>query len=161
MIIIIIISLIIQSTILPYFSFLGYLPNITLVVVVSIALLKGRYYGGFFGLCIGLIQDILFSTVIGINGFIYFILGFIIGYIQNTINNENLFIPAIFTFVSTIFFNLLYYFFMYFLSRRIDFSIALKHIFSIEILYNCILSVLIYKLLSKIFVVPSLRFGKR
>lgn len=71
---IIIINLILQSTILPYLDIMGVVPNTALVIVVIIALSKGKYYGGFFGLFIGLMQDIIFNITIGINGFIYFLL---------------------------------------------------------------------------------------
>jgi len=158
--IIIIVNSIFQSTILPYFNFLGYLPNTSIVLIIGIALLRGKYYGGFFGLAVGLIQDILFSRVIGVNAFIYFILGYIVGYIKNTLNDENAFIPVVFSALGTVFYNLFYFILMYFLARDISISTGLYNIFSIEILYNSILGILIYKILSKIFVKPSLRFGR-
>lgn len=158
---IIIINIILQSTVLTYLSIFGFVPNTALIIVVSISLLRGKYYGGFFGLFVGLIQDIIFGSVIGVNSFIYFIIGYIIGSIQNTIDIENKIIPPICSAVSTIFYNLTYFLFMFFLSRNIPISVMLKNVFSLEILYNSILSIFIYKLFSKFFVVPSLKFGRR
>ena len=68
----VIINLIIQSTLIPYFEILGVVPNTALIIVVVLALAKGKYYGGVFGLIIGLLQDIIFSVTIGVNGFIFF-----------------------------------------------------------------------------------------
>lgn len=158
---IMIINLIIQSTILPYIPIFGYVPNTALVIIVVVALLKGKHYGGFFGLILGLIQDILFGTVVGVNGLIYFALGYTIGFIQTTLNVENSIIPAICSGLGTIIYNSLYFLLMFFLSRSIPMEVMIKNTFSIEILYNSILAVLIYKQFSKFFGVPSLRFGKR
>lgn len=161
MIIIILVNLILQSTLLPFLSFLKYLPNLGLVSVVAIGLIRGRYYGGFFGLALGLAQDILFGRVIGVNAFIYFMLGYLVGYVQASLNQENLAIPLTFSALGTIFYNFLYFLFMYFLSIDIEFSTALTFIFSIEILYNGLISIFVYKLFTKIIKVPSLRFGRR
>lgn len=158
---IIILNLVLQSTILPYITIFGFAPNTALIIIVVISLLRGRYYGGFFGLCLGLIQDIIFGTVVGVNALIYFILGYIIGLIQSSLNAENLIIPAICTGIGTIVYNSLYFLLMFFLSKNIPIDIMVKNILSIEILYNSILAIFIYKLFSKFFVVPSLKFGKR
>lgn len=158
---IILINTIFQTTILPYFSVFGFLPNTALVLTVVISILTGKYYGIFFGLATGLIQDILFGTVIGINAFLYAMIGYSIGMIQNILNTENIIVPALFTSFSTIVYNFTYAIFIYFLSREIAFSILMKKTFSIEIILNLFVSIVLYKLLSKIFRVPDLKFGNR
>ena len=161
LLLILLINIVFQSSILPYFSLFGYTPNTGLVLVIIIALRKGKYYGGFFGLALGLIQDILFGQVLGINGLILFIIGYIIGLIQDSLGIENIVIPIFFSAIFTIFYNFSYYLILFFLSRDILREIMIKIGFSIEILYNMIFAALIYKLFSKIFVIPNLRFGKR
>ena len=161
LLLILLINIVFQSSILPYFSLFGYTPNTGLVLVIIIALRKGKYYGGFFGLALGLIQDILFGQVLGINGLILFIIGYIIGLIQDSLGIENIVIPIFFSAIFTIFYNFSYYLILFFLSRDILREIMIKIVFSIEILYNMIFAALIYKLFSKIFVIPNLRFGKR
>lgn len=158
---IIIVNTIFQTTILPYFAIFGYLPNTALVLTVIISILRGKYYGIFFGLAIGLIQDILFGTVIGINGFIYSMIGYSIGIIQNIVNTENILVPTLFSGIATIIYNSMYAVFIFFLSREITFSILIAKTFSIEIVLNLLVSIILYKLLSKIFKVPTLKFGNR
>lgn len=157
----IIINLVIQSTILPYMTIFGAAPNTALIIIVIISLLKGKYYGGFFGLALGLVQDIIFGTVIGVNALIYFLLGYTIGLIQSTLNIENKIIPVLCTALGTILYNLLYFLFMFFLARNIPMDVMVKKTFSIGIIYNSLLSIFVYNLFSKFFVVPSLKFGKR
>lgn len=158
---IIIVNIVLQSTILPYFNIFGIVPNTALVIVVTISLLRGKYYGSFFGLCTGVVQDILFGYAIGVNGLIYFLMGYMIGTIQKNLDTENKVIPVMCSALSTIFYNFSYFLLMFFLSRNIPIPIMLKNVFSLEILYNSILSIFIYKLFSRFFVVPSLKFKRR
>ncbi len=72
MALIIIGNFILQSTVFSQISIFGVVPNTGLIIIVTIALLKGRRIGGVVGLLVGLLQDIIFSPVIGVNGFIYF-----------------------------------------------------------------------------------------
>ena len=161
LILILIINTIFQSSILPYLSLFGYLPNTGLVIIVMVALRKGKYYGGFFALALGLIQDIFFGQGVGVNALILFFLGYGLGLIHEVLDIENMVIPILSSVIGTSYYNYFYYVLMFFLSREIPREVMLQKVFSIEILYNGILALLLYKLFSKIFVIPSLRFGKR
>lgn len=160
-IIMVIANFILQSTILPSFSILGVVPNTALIFIVIISLSKGKYYGGLVGLAIGLIQDVIFATTIGVSGFIYFFIGYIIGSLENIMARDNIIIPVICSSLGTIFYNIMYFFFMFFLSREIPFTVIIKDILLIEIAYNIVFTIIIYKVIGKMFNEPSLRFGKR
>lgn len=157
----IILNLVLQSTVLPYFEILGKVPNTGLIIVVIIALAKGRYYGGLLGMLMGLLQDILFSPTIGVNAMIYFFAGFLIGYIEDTFARDSLINIIIFTALGTIYYNIFYSLHMYFLNRPITLIYAVESVFSFEVIYNCLLAVLIYKLFQKIISEPKIRFNKR
>lgn len=157
----IIINFILQSTLLPYFNIFGVVPNTALIMVVIISLAKGKYYGGVSGLIIGLLQDIMFSNAIGINAFIFFFAGYLIGFIEDTFARDNIINPIIFTATTTIYYNIMYSLFIYFLGRSISFETVVKSVFSIEVIYNSVVSILIYKIFQKILSEPSIRFGRR
>lgn len=150
-----------QSTILPSLAIFGVVPNTALIFVILFSLNKGKYYGGFVGMAIGFIQDIMFSTTMGVNAFIYFFIGYIIGTLENTVSRDSIIPPVIFSILGTIFYNFIYFFFMFFLSRRVHFFVHMKDVMIIEIIYNTIATLIIYKIIGKIFVEPSLKFGKR
>ncbi len=158
---IIIINFILQSTILQYFNIFNVVPNTGLVIIVVIALLKGKRAGSIVGLIAGLLQDIIFSPVIGINGFLYFFIGYLVGMTENKLSKDNILIPFIMTLISTICYHLFYYLFMYFLSYNISLLIFFKDVVIIEMIYNSFISIILYKWFSKIFVIPSIRFGRR
>ena len=158
---IIIINFILESTILPNLSIFGVVANTGLIIVVLIAFIKGKVVGGIVGLLIGLLQDIVFSTVIGVNGIIYFFIGYIVGMNEGKFAKDNKLIPIILTFLATISYHFFYYLFMFFLGHNINFAIFFKKVVLIEMLYNGLLSILFYKLFSNIFVIPSIRFGRK
>ncbi len=159
--IVILFNFLIQSAILPYLSVFGVVPNTGLLIIMSISLLKGKYYGGFIGLAIGLLQDIIFGQVIGVNAFIYFFAGYILGIIAHNLSRDNNIIPILFSALGTVYYNFMYYIFMFFLSRNIPFLSFAKNILIVEIIYNAILSVPIYIIFSKIFVEPTIRFNRK
>lgn len=161
LVLVVLVNLILQTTIFPYISVFGVEPNIALLVVISMAIFKGRFYGAFLGLAIGLVQDILFSPVLGVNSFILFFAGYLIGLIENKIIKDNLFIPILLSIVASLYYNFTYYIFMFFLSKNISFLSFTKDVLMIEIIYNSILSIPIYKIFSKIYVVPKIRFGSK
>lgn len=161
MIIIIVINLILQGSVIPFLTFLVYLPNPALVSIVTLSLFKGKYYGAFFGLFMGLFQDMLFGSVVGVNALIYFLIGYASGMMNNSLNNENAILHVIFSAASTIAYNAMYFLLMFFMSNIISLDGAIKRIFSIEILYNCILAFIFYKIVYKKTDVSTLKFGKR
>lgn len=160
MIIIIIVNLILQGSMVPFFNILVYLPNLALVSIVLVSMFKGKYYGAFFGLFIGLFQDILYGNVIGVNALIFFLIGYTLGFVQTSLNNENILILLVFSGVSTVVYNMMYFLIMYFLSNEISFYAMITGIFSIEILYNCIITAIFYKPFFKLFHSNALKFGR-
>lgn len=158
---IIVINLILETTILPFFHIFGYTPNISLVTIIILAFRRDKYYGGFFGLITGLVYDILFGKVIGVKALIYFLIGYYAGEIKGNLNNENIIIPVFFSAIGTIIYNSMYFFFAFFLGTNIDFSVVISNIFSLEILYNSVLTFIILKIYAKYFTSPSLRFGNK
>lgn len=156
-----ILNLILQSTVLPYFPIMGIVPNTSLVLLVVVSLAKGKVYGGIYGLIIGMLQDIMFSVTLGINSLIYFFIGYFIGFIEDTFVRDNIINPIIFTASGTIFYNIVYSVFLYFLTIKITFAEVISAAFSIEIIYNCIISVIVYKLFQRFILESKIRFNKK
>ncbi|MFA5525133.1 MAG: rod shape-determining protein MreD [Tissierellales bacterium] len=159
--IIVLVNFILQSTILQYISIFGVIPNTSLILIVCISILAGKKTGSILGLILGFLQDMFFYDVIGIHALIYFIIGYTIGLTDKKVFKENLFLPFIFTALSTISFHLIYYIFMYFQSISIDLIVFFRNIVIIEMVYNSILSIFFYKQLLKLYRQPYITFGKK
>lgn len=160
LVLIIIANFLLNITILPYFEVMGILPNTALAMVVVIALSKGRYYGGFFGIFIGLLHDILFSVHIGINGLIFFFIGYLVGLSGNVFTRDNIINPVIFTSLGTVVYNLSYFLYLYFTNIEFTYSYLIRRVVSIEIIYNALIAIVIYKIFKKIFGKTRLSFNR-
>lgn len=160
LVLIILLNFLFSITILPYFSIMGVLPNTALAIIIVIALDRGRYYGGFFGMFMGILQDVFFSTHIGINALIFFLIGYLIGYMENILARDNIINPIIFTSLATVFYNLFYFLYLYFTGLEFTLSYFIGKVFSIEIIYNALVAIIVYKVFKKIFEQPKLSFNR-
>lgn len=158
LILLVLVNLIFSSSILPYISIFGVVPNTSILLLVSICLLKGRPYGGIIGIVTGLLQDIMFGSTIGINALVYFIIGYGITNSNRRISRDNIFIPVALSMGMIIVYNLLYSVFIYFIGIEVSLAHYIKSKLLIELIYSGILMIPIYKGLSRIFVAPTIRF---
>lgn len=155
------INFILETTILPNFKIFGTMPNLGIVIVIAIALLKGRKTGSIVGLIVGILNDVIFSRVIGVNAFLYFFIGYLVGMTESKLSKDNILIPFIITMVSTIGYHLFYYIFMFFLNYNINFPAFFKKVVLFEMVYNGIIAIFIHRWFSKIFVDPGVSFRKK
>ncbi len=76
-------ALIIQLTIIPYFSFDYIIPDLVVIVLVYFTLQNGQIYGSLLGFVFGLIIDIVTGGVLGSAMFAKTLAGFLAGYFYN------------------------------------------------------------------------------
>ena len=79
-----------QTTLCQYIAIAGIIPNVMLIFVVVISLLKGPNEGLIIGVIMGLLQDSYFCEYIGSNLFLYGIIGYLIGYLTPHINRSSI-----------------------------------------------------------------------
>ena len=93
---VVIIALALQSTLLARVTLLGVIPQLVLVVVVSLAYLEGERVGlvmGFFG---GLLQDLLlFQSIIGLTALVYTLVGYAVGVFRQYAPSESVWTPVL------------------------------------------------------------------
>ena len=97
-------SIMIQTAILPNFSIFNSKANLSLALVVAIAMNYGSYISGYSGIILGFFEDILFSKLIGIRALIYYMIGFIVGYNEDSLNKGDIRSGSIITVVATLFY---------------------------------------------------------
>lgn len=144
---IILINIILQSTFLQHFKIFGIIPNTSLIIVISFALIWGNKNGALIGLGVGLMQDILGGTFLGLNAVIYLLVGYNLGIFQRILFKDSYLTPILFAGVSTV----LYYFMLYFIciitGIDIQFGNIIKSVLPIEVIYNSIMAVIIYRII--------------
>lgn len=144
-------NFILQSTLLQFTKIYNVLPNTSLVLAICFAINSDKKKGSLIGFIIGILQDIVFGKMIGLNALIYMLISYIITLTNKNIFKENYIIPFLFTALGTVVYYIFSIFFMYFLGYSIDFFSIIRNMLSVEILYNAIISIVIYVYVYKIY----------
>lgn len=139
-----IILFILQTTVLQGFRVYGVIPNFPLIITVVFVLLYGYPTGLLFGAVSGILQDSFMSKVLSINLIIYSLIAIVIGMMEEKIFKDNFLTPIILVSVSTVFYNLIVYIFMYLIKSPIHYSGLLPKV-TIEIIENAIIGFFIYR----------------
>jgi len=96
-------SLIVESTVFQVPPMKTIQPDLVLVCIVLVALVRGPRTGLILGICIGFIQDVNFASFIGLSAFLYGVVGYFSGAAFQQFLHKNLpitlFVTVFFTFV--------------------------------------------------------------
>ena len=149
---IVLLDIIIQATLLSRISVFNVYTNISIPIVVLLSIGFGAYTGSLNGMVIGLIEDAIFSPVIGVRALIYFTSGFLIG-----INKEDPRSGMILTFFTTLYYTLVHYFVLYITGNGFN-KAYLKGPILIEMILNVLLYYVLFRLFKKIFKFPKFKF---
>ncbi|MDO4300186.1 MAG: rod shape-determining protein MreD [Clostridia bacterium] len=146
-----------QSTLCQYIAIAGIKPNLMLILVVSLAFLRGNSEGLFTGIIMGLLQDCYFGQSIGSNLFLYAITGYAVGCISEHFNKDNVVAPVFLTFMATLFYNSGFYMLNIILKGYTTLSIYIVLNILPELIYNIIFAFIIYFI---VYTINNSSFGK-
>lgn len=147
---VIILNLVFQSTLLQYVRIRGVIPNTSVIIIASYALLRGRNEGAAAGLFAGLLHDIFFGSAFGYYGFLGLITGYICGIFHQNFYRENYVLPFFVCTLATIVYETAIYLSEFFLSGNLSFFYFLSNIILPEAVYAAAVSLFIYRLLFNI-----------
>lgn len=156
---IIVFNLILQSTLFQWFKIYGVVPNTALIIVISFAIYSGKMEGAIIGFCAGILQDIIFGRTIGLNTSVLMITGYLVGLMNQKIIKENLIIPFLLTISTTVLYETVNLLLIFLLGYRIELLSMVKKILLVEVIYNSILSIIIYFYVSKLFKTNVMKKG--
>lgn len=146
----IIVFYVIQTSTFHYFGVGDIMPNLLLILVVSHGYMSGKINGLAIGFISGLLVDVVYGDLIGINALLYMIIGYFIGYTNKIYANDDYTLPIIFVAISDLVYNFFYYIFEFLLRGRLDSLYYFSRIVLSEIIYTVVVSIFIYKLLHMI-----------
>ncbi len=141
---------IIQSTFLEYIKIYNIKPNLLIVFVIAVALLRGNVEGAVVGLILGLLQDVISGRVIGFYGLLGMYLGVIIGSVNKRLYRENFFVIIFFTLAASITYESIVFILTVFLKYNADILYSFRTFILPEAVYNSVLSVFIYIIVIKL-----------
>ena len=147
MIFLVLLSFLLQCTVLQAIAVASISPNLLLVITVSFALMRGKREGMFVGFLGGILTDIFFSNGLGFYTLLYTYVGFVNGFCCRIFYDDDIKMPILLVCGSDLALNILVYVFRFLLRGRTDFFFYLGRIIIPEVIYTAILTMLCYRLL--------------
>lgn len=136
---IIVILFILDNSIMPLISIGGYYPSLLLIFLCSYSIINGSFEGVVIGAIAGLLQDLYFSNIFGINAFSNMLVGLIGGYIGRNLFKERILIPSISIFAMSFIKGILVICFLFIFGKNLNFYNIIFSSF-----YNMIFALIIY-----------------
>jgi len=147
---IVFINFILQSTLFGYIEFFGIRPNTALIIVVSVAILRSDIDGAITGFFAGLLQDIVFGRVIGLNALLYMCIGAVCGKPFKDFYRENYFLPIFLAVGATFFYEFAIFVATFLFRGRLDMPFYFQRIILPSLAYNAFLAFPLYRVLYSI-----------
>lgn len=138
---VLVITIIIQSTLIPLISIKGIHPDLLLVIVVSYALLSGKEYGAGLGFFAGLLQDLVSGSIFGINTLSKLATGYMFGLAERKVFKEHVLLPVLATLVATLFNGLVGIILLLIFGYKVDIAAAVMQNIVPLVGYNLIIAV--------------------
>ena len=138
-----------QSNIFSSFTIAGIKPNLIIIFVLFIGLFTTQALGIGFGVICGLIIDLIYGRVIGTTAIMLCIIGYLGSYFDKHFSKANKLTIILMTIGATLIFELGLYFIN---SIILDFDREYLYFFKIliiEIIYNILLTIILYPLIQK------------
>lgn len=121
-------TVIIQTTIAPVITVLGAKPDIALIAVVCVALLKGPVWGAGAGFTSGLLIDVAMMQTLGISSFLMTLAGYFSGRYAENLDLSSWFPTTLAVFATSLVVKLLYALIMYLIGVEASFGFVLLRI---------------------------------
>jgi rod shape-determining protein MreD len=140
-----IIAFIINSTIFEHIKLHSVKPDLFIIIIVCMSVLRNDIEGALLGFMCGIMQDMFFGKSLGFFALLYMLTGYFCGKPFKYIYRENYFVPMILCFCATFFFDGCY-FLLKFL-RPAEIFYALSSIVFPQAVYNTVLILVFYPLM--------------
>lgn len=140
-----IILLILDNSLIPGMAIKGAFPNLLFIFAISYSLVKGIKEAVIIGVFTGIIQDIFFYSIMGINSFSNLLLCVLAAFIGENIFKNKKLIPVLTMFILSIIKVCLVYIFMKFAGKDININRAL-----LSALYNTFIMYFVYNFILRL-----------
>jgi len=141
-----IVLLILDNSLVPFFSIKETYPSLLFVFAIAFSLVNGKEKAIFIGIVSGILQDIFFFCGFGVNSLLNLLLCVLASYIGAGIVKNKRLIPVVSIFFITLIKYIGIYIIFYFLNIEIHFAKSI-----IMSIYNGILMFFIYKIVMNIY----------
>lgn len=99
---ILLLAVVVQTTLAPFLTVLGTKPDVALVVIVCLAMMRGPVLGAIIGFSAGLLIDVALVQTLGISSFLFTLAGYFSGRYAEGVDLDSWFPPVITVFISSL-----------------------------------------------------------
>lgn len=138
-----------QSICFSHFTIAGIMPNMFVILMLYIGLYMGRTMGIIYGIIYGILLDIWVGKNIGVTSIALALIGVISGLFDKTFSKDNRMTVVLMGIACTIIYEVILYVMQYFIIKINIEILSFIKILLIEVIYNMILIIIIYPLISK------------
>lgn len=142
----ILLTFLIQCTFLPLLAVGSIKPNLTLILCVSMGLMRGRRSGLWTGFFSGLFVDFFYGSVFGFYALIYMYVGYFSGYACRVFYDNDVKVPMAMTMAADLLYNLAVYGLQFLLRGRVGIGTYLYRIILPEMVYTVFLTIPAYRI---------------
>ena len=140
---------VLQANFFSWFHIAGIMPNLFVIFILFIGLFGNRTMGTIYGLLVGLLLDFVIGTKIGINSVGLGLIGFLAAVFDKNFSKDSRMTIMVMVAAATTIFEVFSYLLNYIiLSTNVEILNFIK-ILAIEIIYNLIITIIVYPLLQK------------
>ena len=135
-----------QSTLLQKIAIGSISPNLLVIFVVFVGLMRGSKTAMFVGFFTGLLDDLCSGGIVGFDAFLYMAIGYLCGFSCKIYYDNNSKVPVILVAIYDLIYNIGIFVFTFLLRGRIHFLFFLKRIIIPELIYTMVLTIIAYKI---------------
>ncbi len=147
----VVVFFILQSTMFLNINNSMIVPNLLVVLTSTMGIMHGKKTGMIVGFCCGLLTDLMFSSVIGINALLLTYIGLGNGCLNSIFNPEALKLPIFMITISDIAYSVLYYMLLFLLRTRYDILNYARYIMVPELILTVIATIILYPIILQIY----------
>ena len=145
--VLIIMCFLLQTTVFQWIDFGGIVPNLMIILTASFGFMRGERTGLLFGFFCGLLVDIFFANVLGLNAMIYMYIGYTNGKFNRVFYPEDIKLPLFLILLSDFSYGFIYYFVLFLMRGRFQIGYYFIHIILPEMVYTILITLLLYPLI--------------
>jgi rod shape-determining protein MreD len=139
-------ALLLQTTVAPNIRILGASPDFALIIVVSVALLRGAEAGAVFGFLTGVLVGLALLEPLGMSALVFVVVGYFAGRYAETADLSAPVAPLVGVFAATLLANLLFAMLQYLLERQVPLAFWAGRVLLPSLVLNTLLAAPIYLL---------------
>lgn len=141
---------ILQTSVFELFKLANIVPNVIVILVSSIAVMRGQKEGMLTGFFAGLLMDLFYGSYLGGLAFLYMLFGFVDGYFNRIYYSDDNFLPLVLIGANDLVYGLIMFIVRGLLRNHLHFFYYLTSIILPEMVYTVAVGLVLYQLLLRL-----------